>query len=200
MDVCARSESLSRVVVDDILQAAGVARATFYSHFKSAEDAINSVASELAAEMVLQVDALTDGVEDPVRHVAIANHLLLARAAMEPRWGAYLARWDYFGQPAKIGVSLVNILEVGRKAGDFSFASVRAAVDFTGAGVLGATRRLVLGRGEQAAYMQEIQEMLLVGLGVPRDRAHAAVLYAAAYLRRRRAEFPWWRDLRTKGR
>jgi len=61
--------------------------------------------------------------------------------------------------------------------------------------VLGAARRLVQRNGGALAYMCEVQEMILTGLGAPRERARDAVVFPAAYLDERQAQRPWWRSL-----
>src|SRR6478735_230428 len=195
LQVCATKDSLSPIVVDDIMRVADVSRGTFYNYFPSAEEAVSAVGRKQADEFSAAVMALRGGISSPVQHVAVANHLFLVRAALEPVWGSYFLRWNYFLTPSKGGEVMISALVMGRKAGDFRFEFLSSAVDFVMGAVFGATRRIVRGEPASMSNICDVQRMILLGLGVSPEQATETLQYTVDYVRAHGGRLGWWRDL-----
>jgi len=200
LQACAEKDTLAPVVVDEIMRVANVSRGTFYNYFTSVEEAVGAVGRQQADEFSASVIQLRGGIASPVRHVAVANHLFLVRAALDPVWGSYFLRWNYLLIPSKGGDIMVSALSLGREAGDFRFEHLSNAVDFVMGAVLGATRRIVRGEHVSLANICEAQRMILQGLGVSARRADETLRYTVAYVREHGPQLGWWRDLDSDGR
>lgn len=60
------------VAIDDIVQEAGVAKGSFYNHFKEKNDILMAVREEVRKNINIQVNEINSGVEDPAVRVARA--------------------------------------------------------------------------------------------------------------------------------
>jgi AcrR family transcriptional regulator len=194
MEVCANTPGPSPIVVDDILRAANISRGTFYNYFTSVEEAVSAVGRDRAEEFSELILHIRGGIASPLQHVAVAHHLFLSRAAIEPVWGSYFLRWNYLVAPPKGGY-MKNALLLGRESGDFQYDSVSNALDFTMGAVIGAVRRLVRDKRPSIKGICEVQRMILLGLGVSPKRAQETVDYAVSYVRENGSQISWWREL-----
>src|SRR5579872_4831693 len=80
------------VTVDEVVDAAGLAKGTFYVHFDSLADLQTAVADSLASEFdeLLQPRRLI--LSDPVERVAAGCLAFIAEARRKPAWGLLVAR------------------------------------------------------------------------------------------------------------
>ncbi len=113
----------AHTTVADVLERAGVSRATFYEHFRSKEEAFLA-AYEAGVDLLLAgaVDALAEVGDDPL---ARFDHVL----------GAYLE--TLAAEPAIARTALVEVYAAGPEAARRRFELQTRFVDFI-AGILGA--------------------------------------------------------------
>ena len=97
------ARTFDSVTVDDLVNAAGVAKGTFYVHFDSLDDVESAVADELAREFdeLLQPRRLT--LDDPLERIAAGCGAFINQALHDPAWAALLAR----GAAAMPGIARV---------------------------------------------------------------------------------------------
>jgi AcrR family transcriptional regulator len=194
MEVCSR-DSGPAAVIEDVLRQAGASRATFYSHFKTFEEAISHLGRDLADETVRGLAIMYQGVDDRLLLTAAGPQLILARAAIEPSWGRVVARsTDFSSRSALINAMRVHI-DGGRKNGTFHFTNLEAAVDLHLAATQHGARRVAEKKRGRMAYARDLSQMLLEALGAPSSKAQAAADWALDDLRRRAPQYlPWWRE------
>jgi TetR/AcrR family transcriptional regulator, ethionamide resistance regulator len=193
MRAVAQAPGDAQVTVEDILTWGGISRGTFYNHFTSADEAVSSVGSMLADEFSESVFRLRGGIDSPPRHIAVADHLFLIRAVIEPAWGAYVVRSA--NQDLLKGESMAKALQMGLVAGDFKFTHLRNAIDFLSGSIWAATRRIIRTKNVDTAYICDLQTMILRGLGVDPSEVEAVMDYTLQYVRNRGPELGWWRDI-----
>ena len=86
------ARTFDSVTVDDVVNAAGVAKGTFYVHFDDLDDLQSVVADELAREFddLLQPRRLS--LDDPIERIAAGCGAFINQALHDPAWGALIAR------------------------------------------------------------------------------------------------------------
>jgi AcrR family transcriptional regulator len=133
-------------VIDDFVQAAGIARGTFYNHFKSVEALLQATSEATTRKVIEAIEASLQGVEAPSVRVGVGLRLFFAYAARNPRWSRFVARvWQVGGlelplrdldEGLRLGVFRVPSREVAR---DVLIGTVREALGRLGAGSPGPT-------------------------------------------------------------
>lgn len=78
--------------IDDVIAEAGVARGTFYNHFKTRDELFRAVADDLAAAINERLDVALAGMVDPAERLALGFRVFARYAAAEPARGWILLR------------------------------------------------------------------------------------------------------------
>jgi AcrR family transcriptional regulator len=86
------ARTFDSVTVDDVVNAAGLAKGTFYVHFDDLDDLKSIVADELAREFddLLQPRRLS--LHDPLERIAAGCGAFIDQALHDPAWAALIAR------------------------------------------------------------------------------------------------------------
>ena len=87
--------------IDAIVEAAGVAKGTFYYHFQSVEELVAAVGASLADTFDELLAPSRLGEPDPVERMSLAFTKFLEKAINEPLWGRLVVRSAQV--PAAIG-------------------------------------------------------------------------------------------------
>src|SRR5882757_1862034 len=116
--------------IDDFIEAAGVARGTFYNYFETREQILKAAAEFVVGTVDEEILPLFREIEDPARRIAIAIHKFIEMSKRRPDWGGLLMRMI----PAAGGAVSAEMrrgvlydLTVGQKSGRFQFPSIQAA-------------------------------------------------------------------------
>lgn len=182
-------------VVDDVIRLAGVSRGSFYKHFDAVDEVFALIGRRMAQEMLASYGRLAAPLPGGAPRVAIGPLMALARAAMEPRHGAFIARVDFVDYLAsdEPRTHLVALsLHSGRESGAMHFDSIDAAVDLLIGTSLEGARRILRTRRLDTAYIRELTAMVLRGLGVAPAPAAQAVAQAWQRLEDEAATLHWW--------
>ena len=97
------ARTFDTVTVDDVVNAAGVAKGTFYVHFDSLDDLQSAVADELARECDHLLQPRRLSLDDPLERIAAGCGSFINQALHDPAWAALLAR----GATAMPGIARV---------------------------------------------------------------------------------------------
>jgi AcrR family transcriptional regulator len=171
------SRGIDGVTIEDITEAADVARRTFYHYFESKHDVVVPIARARTRELNRRIDRAVEGVGDPAEVVSIALRHTLRSMPEDP-----LCAWFIFrsGLPQQrllevIGESGRRDVSRGMETGRFAVANEAAVSSILSGAVIGAlSGRLegALGDGD----LDDAVEYLLRLLGVPtreaKDIAH----------------------------
>ena len=182
--------------VDEVIKEADVSRATFYKYFNSVDEAIHLLGGELVDEMAHSLRSLFVGSDRPpfVRLVT-GIQLFLMRSVTDPLWGAFVSRTDYLARDSDLLKTMTQHLTAARKQGDLHFIEVDAAISLLVGALLEAIRHLVRSGQRSRAYVEELNIMILCGLGVAPEAAQKAVRERATFIRGMAPErLSWWRD------
>ncbi len=185
-------------VVEDVIRIAEVSRGSFYKHFDAIDEVLAVIGRRMAHEMLSSYSHLAAGLPDDAARVALGPLMALARAAMEPSHGAFIARVDFIDYLASdeprahvVGLSLRH----GRERGALHFQSPDAAIDLLIGACLEGARRILRTRRLDAAVVRELTAMVLRGLGVAPVDADRAVEKAWQRLLDEADTLHWWKSL-----
>ena len=185
-------------VIDDVIRIAEVSRGSFYKYFDSLDEVLAEIGRQMADEMLASVDRLFAGVDDAAVRTAAGPLMAMARAAMEPRHAAFIARVDFIdflgGEDPRSQIIKRSLAE-GRAQGRLKFESLAAAIDLVVGASLEGARRILKTRVLDGAYIRETATMVMRGLGLPRRNAERTVDAAWQHLEKSRAELHWWKPV-----
>ena len=173
--VCSGRKNGTPAVIDDVVRHAAVSRGTFYKYFDSLDQAIAELAMQLADEMTEGIEAVYDVLEDPVQRTATGFQTFLARALIDPDWGAFIAHIDLLaGDNNLITAKIKSDIRLGVETGDYVVKSVDLAADLLMGAKVEAIRRFIGGERD-TAYMRGMTEMVLRSFGVTPSKAEKCV-------------------------
>jgi AcrR family transcriptional regulator len=167
-----RARGVEGVTIDDITEAADVARRTFYHYFDSKHAALVPIARERTRELNRRIDRVVADIADPAEVVSVALRHTLRSMPEDP-----LCAWFIFesGLPQHrlregIGESGSRDVNRGVETGRFAIENPAAA----GALLSGAVIGVLAGRLENTLGDDDLDdavEYVLRLLGVPTDEA-----------------------------
>ena len=174
--------SIDAVAVDDIVQAAGVAKGSFYTHFEDKQEFASTIRADIRQEIEAAVAKVNEEVTDPARRVARAlavyiDYILISqqRANVLLRINVGLAST---ANPLNEGV--LHDIASGLRTGRFVTPSVQAGALF----VIGVCQIALMNAVEEPSragtlmIAQQLGALMLRGLGVPPADAEALIATA----------------------
>jgi AcrR family transcriptional regulator len=167
-----------QAVIDDVIAQAGMARGSFYNYFRTNEELLAAVASEISNELMLAIDPMVQTFDDPAQRIACGSRLLLHAVTQLPLLGAFMVRLPF---PAA-NSSLLAVRFLGRDiasaiaGGRLPHIGQRVATDLVVGVMLNASHSLVADPSERD-YPEAIVSAMLVGLGIdPKEAARLVAL------------------------
>lgn len=169
---------IDALAIDDIVQAAGVAKGSFYNHFEDKEALASTIRAGFRHDVEAAISAVNKDIEDPAKRVARALSVYMAHILAFPQRANVVLRISAGGlasthNPLNEGV-LRDVSE-GLRVGRFVVPSVEAGAMF----VIGAAQISLMYAAEEAnrslttMMAQQICALMLRGLGVPFAEAEA---------------------------
>lgn len=183
--------AVDAVAIDDIVQAASVAKGSFYNHFSDKDALLRAIIAEIRAGIEIAVTRANHGVANPARRVARAVCVYLRHALDDPERAGVLARMNAGSASLETPMNrgLIEDISAGLAAGTFAVATVEVGVLY----VFGLSQ-VSLARvaetpelGATVALAQQICALLLRGLSVPAAEADLIAAQSADEIIRRGA-------------
>jgi AcrR family transcriptional regulator len=159
------------VSVDDIVQAAEVAKGSFYNHFTDREHLVRAISAEIRASVEDAVDRVNAKEAEPARRLARAVCTYLRYGVDEPEPAAVLVR-IHSGPGAMnspLNRGLVEDITRGLGQGRFTVATLEAAALY----VMGVTQAALIRITQEpslslaVSLAQQLCALMLRGLGLP---------------------------------
>jgi AcrR family transcriptional regulator len=166
---------IDAVSIDDIVQAANVAKGSFYNHFADRDALAQAISAEIRASIEGAIGLANAKVDDPARRVARAVCIYLRFALEDAERAGFIVR-VHSGHTAlatPLNQGLFDDIAKGLGEGRFAVATVETGALY----ILGVTQialvRLVHEPGQALAVSlgQQMCALLLRGLGVPAAEA-----------------------------
>ena len=141
--------------IDTFIRAAGVARGTFYNHFKTREELLDALWSSMGHDPFLDIQNACRDMTDPVERFAVMTRLVLLGAMHNPTWGCLILALsadettlndDLRGYPRPD-------LRAGAAAGRFRYESETSAADLV-VGTMRAALRALLQEGRKGTLTE----------------------------------------------
>ena len=85
-------QAVESVTVDDVVREAGVAKGTFYVHFKDLRELMAAVADELVKAIDDLLQPIRLSIDDPALRIAYGCSCFIDRALADPGWAGVAAR------------------------------------------------------------------------------------------------------------
>jgi AcrR family transcriptional regulator len=168
----AEARGIDAVTLEDITEAADVARRTFYHYFESKHAALVPIARARARALSRRIDRVTAAIEDPAEVLAVALRHTLRRMPEDP-----LCAWFLFksGLPQQrlregIGESAYRDVSRGVETGRFALDSLPAAAALLSGAVIGALAARLEGTLSDPDLDDAVEYVLRL-LGVPAEEA-----------------------------
>ncbi|MDR3509688.1 MAG: TetR/AcrR family transcriptional regulator [Caulobacteraceae bacterium] len=182
---------VNAVTIDDIVQAAAVAKGSFYNHFADRDALVRAISAEIRAGIEAAVDRANAGVTDPARRVARAVCVYLRRVIDDPERAGVLVRIHsgHTSLSGPLNQGLVEDIAKGLADGRFRLATVESGVLY----VLGVTQIALIRLAQEpslplgVSLSQQMCALMLRGLGAPDTEAEAIAAQAADEIVRRGA-------------
>ena len=154
-------------VIDDMIVAAGISRGTFYNYFRTNEELLIALAETLSDELAQLVDALVQGIDDPLTRVALALRAYLHTARSYPLFAAFIDRaaWPRIATQGLTLQQLVRDLKRAQELGLISVPSLQLAQDLVLGPAMSAIHSLCAGTPPQS-YPEDLTCLVLKALGV----------------------------------
>jgi len=159
-------------VIDLVIREAGVARGTFYNHFRSNEELFAAVAKEVSNEIIRIVDPLVRQQADPAARIACGVSTVVKLAITYPDFAQFVSR----GGPLAVSAGSLATkvvprdVDAGIATGRFSVSDKNLAFDIILGPVIMAFHR-VLSRRVPKNYPEELAQAVLQSLGVSKALA-----------------------------
>ena len=157
-------------VIDDFVQAAGIARGTFYNHFKNVDELLLATSEATTRKVIEAVEDSIRHIEGPALRLGVGLRLFLVHARRQPLWSRFVARVWRVG-----GLELpMRDIDDGIRRGQFHVPGRDAAHDLMVGGVREAIRSL----GETrvgASYCDDVVKLCLHALGADERRIAQAM-------------------------
>ena len=169
------AQGVETTTIQEITEAADVAKGSFYNHFDSKADVLRAVVETTLRELGRALDRLTEPLRaDPARVISVSLRHTLRAGVEDPTLGWFLLRAadaDSVGEAA-LGAFARRDLRRGVQSGRFRAAGADLAGTLIGAGMLAVLRRRLRGELTSAADAELALHALRL-LGVPEGQARA---------------------------
>jgi AcrR family transcriptional regulator len=159
-------------VIDEFVQAAGIARGTFYNYFDSVEALLRATSEWTTRELVESIEHALADLEGPTLRFGVGLRLFFAYAQRDPLWSRFVARVWFVG-----GLELpLRDIGDGIRRGHFRVPGGDAAHDLVFGGLREALRRIGAGR-VPPAFGDQVAATCLQALGADPARIAAALAH-----------------------
>lgn len=164
------------VRIEQVTEAAQIARPTFYTYFSSLEELFATLSFELSHEFNAALLARAKTLADAAEEVANAVRYYLHKARIDHHWGWGMVNLSIAGPVfgAEATKAVENSIKAGMRSKVFEVPSMRAGRDLV-LGMSLVAMKTMLTEKVPTTYPEQATRQLLIGLGVPPDKADRLV-------------------------
>ena len=160
--------------VEDIVEKAGVTRATFYNHFNGMVELREALTHEVTHDFLVAVTSIVSRLPDPRDRSALAIRFYLRRAGSDHRWAWSMLNLSASGYifGSETYRQAEQTIREGIQDGAFTIACAELGRDI----LLGSSLAAMGSMMRQAVpenYPESVADHILRALGVPQAEAHS---------------------------
>ena len=154
-------------VIPEVVAAAEVSQGSFYNYFRTNDDLLAAVSSELSAEMIALIEPAVGEIADPALRVATGMRYYLHLARSQRLLARFLAGGGLrlLTHQSEVFRYLPADLEEGQQQGSFAPVPLDAVLDIAAGAALVAIDRMARGRVAKD-YPEKIVAAVLRTLGM----------------------------------
>ncbi|MCC7258339.1 MAG: TetR/AcrR family transcriptional regulator [Gammaproteobacteria bacterium] len=150
-------------VIDDFIRAAGIARGTFYTYFRTTAELLAATSRDLEDRLMVGIEAALADHTDPLQRLATGVRLWLRRAREDQVLCAFVVRSQLRGR--LVEDILTRDLRAGHRQGSFRTPGIGVARDLVVGTIREAMARMMTGPVSRH-YPDQVAAVILQGLGV----------------------------------
>ena len=172
------TRSIDAITIDELVQAASVAKGTFFNHFDDKQKFAELIARQIRVEIENSVGMVNADIEDPAERLVRGVCLFIALALNDPKRATILLRGHEWAtqKDNPLNAGLYADLRRGVESGRFCRSALDGGIAFvTGIASMAVVQILEQGldRATAAARVQSLLYMTLLGLTVRTKDAEA---------------------------
>lgn len=165
------TRSIEAISIDELVQAAKVAKGTFFNHFEDKRKFGELIARQIRVEMESHVAMINADIDDPAERLVRGVCLFIGLALDDPKRATILLRGHEWAteKDNPLNAGLYADLRRGVKSGRFCLSALEGGIAFvTGIGSMAVVQILDQGldRNAAVARAQSLLYMTLLGLNV----------------------------------
>ncbi len=169
------SQGVDATTIQDITDAADVAKGSFYNHFDSADAILRAVVEQTLAELGGALEVLTEPLrDDPARVIAVSLRHTLRACVQDPTLGWFILRAGDLIAVGDVALGTHGRRDIrrGLESGRFRFEDIELAATMIAGSAEAVVRRRLEGELPPEAEAALAAHVLRL-LGVPDDDARA---------------------------
>ena len=169
-------------VIDEFIEAAGVAHGTFYNYFKSTDELLQAASQWLEDDLIVSVAGAMSTVKDPGERLGTRVRMWLRKARADRAWCAFVVRQQLRG--ARVEREVTGDLRAGLRSGAFAAPSLPVARDL----VIGTAREAMVRMSVArvpSTYAAAVVRVMLRGLGLKESAIAKALSRSLPPMQRR---------------
>ncbi len=161
------SQKGPQALIEDVIAQAGMARGSFYNYFKTNEELLVAVASEINNELLRAIDPVVQCRSEPIERVACGARLLLHAVTRFPQFGSFMSQLPVpTANSSLIGIRfLARDIALDVATNRLLRVRQRAAVDLVAGVVFNAAYSLAR-EVLEPDYPESIVKAVVLGLGL----------------------------------
>lgn len=158
--------------IEDVVDKAGVTRATFYNHFAGMAELREAVTHEMTHDFLAAVTRCVGSLDDPRERCTVAVRYYLRRARSDHRWAWSMINISASGKifGAETHRQAGQTISEGLESGALTIPSMDLGRDILLGAALAAMGTMLRGNLPEN-YPEAVAGYILVGLGVPQETA-----------------------------
>lgn len=160
-------KGVDNAVIDDLIAVAGVARGTFYNHFKTTNELLRELVTCMSDEVLGVIDPMVLQHDNPVERFASGTRLYMRLALRYPQWGHLMtqagSRVAARGQ--LIDIYVTRDLRTATEGRLLRVPDVDVARDMV-VGAIFYGIETMLAQPTRSSHAEHLIEHVLIGLGL----------------------------------
>jgi AcrR family transcriptional regulator len=158
-------------VIGDFITAAGVARGTFYNHFRDVDEVCSAVAVQLSDDCYGAIAEALGDISDPAQRVSSTARYFLRQCFTEPKWGWVILRVALHGAMiSEFRSAIEPDIRACWATGRLEPMNMQVVVDLI-TGFSTTAMRTILEGGAPVTHPEDVAAVILRGLGMEAKEA-----------------------------
>ena len=163
-------------VIDDVKKEAGVSRGTFYNYFKTNNELLAAVGSDLSNELINCIESIVGDYDDPIKRLSTGLRLFLRTAEKYPLLAQFFWRagFNSISTDHLMFIYLPKHIDAGIKSGEIKSKDIMTALEVL-AGISLSAMFAFSNRKPGEGYPEEMVKHILLGLGIPKRKITSCI-------------------------